>query len=207
MPDRTSHPPQPFGASALAAIQLIVLLIVLALSAGAARSQTPPAPSAGTPPAASPGQATPNQPPVGQPAPGPTAATAATPPEPENRGLIGEIGKLFHKLPTLKSPGEAIEDINERAKDATKGATETLTHLARPSSMVSGRTICPVSANGAPDCKAAADKLCQDKGYKAGNSLTMDSAEKCSAKVLIPGRTRKPDDCRTDNYVTAALCQ
>jgi len=97
--------------------------------------------------------------------------------------------------------------MNERAKDATKGATETLTNLARPSSMVSGRMICPASANGAPDCKAAADRLCQDKGYKEGKSLTMDSAEKCSAKVLIPGRTRKPDDCRTDNYVTAALCQ
>jgi hypothetical protein len=25
--------------------------------------------------------------------------------------------------------------------------------------------------------------------------------------VLIPGRARKPDDCRTDNYVTTALCQ
>jgi hypothetical protein len=25
--------------------------------------------------------------------------------------------------------------------------------------------------------------------------------------VLIPGRQRKPDDCRTDNYVTSALCQ
>ena len=73
--------------------------------------------------------------------------------------------------------------------------------------MVSGRALCPVSGNGAPDCKAAADELCQDKGYKEGKSLTMDSAEKCSAKVLIPGRTRKPDDCRTDNYVTAALCQ
>jgi hypothetical protein len=24
---------------------------------------------------------------------------------------------------------------------------------------------------------------------------------------MIPGRTRKPDDCRTDNYITSALCQ
>ena len=67
--------------------------------------------------------------------------------------------------------------------------------------------ICPVSANGAPDCKPAADKLCQTKGFKEGKSLTTDSAETCSAKVLIPGRARKPGDCRTDNYVTRALCQ
>jgi hypothetical protein len=136
----------------------------------------------------------------------PQAAPAPTP-APENPGLISEIGKLFHKLPTLKSPSETIDGLNERTKSATKGATETLTNLTRPSSMVSGRTICPMSNNGAPDCKAAAEKLCQEKGYKEGKSLTMDSAEKCSAKVLIPGRTRKPDDCHTDNYVTAALCQ
>ena len=43
--------------------------------------------------------------------------------------------------------------------------------------------------------------------YKEGNSLGTDSAETCSAKVLIPGRQRKPDDCRTDTFVTTALCQ
>jgi len=106
-------------------------------------------------------------------------------------------------LPPIKSPGDTIDDLNARAKDAG----DTLSRLAKPSSMASGRTICPVSANGAPDCKVGADKLCQGKGFKEGRSLTTDSAETCSAKVLIPGRARKPDDCRTDNYVTRALCQ
>ena len=55
--------------------------------------------------------------------------------------------------------------------------------------------------------QAGADKLCQTKGFKEGKSLNVDAAQTCSAKVLIPGRTRKPDDCRTDNYVTSALCQ
>jgi hypothetical protein len=182
MHDRTRRLFQPFATSALAA---------MLLTAGSAWSQTPQPPAMQAPPP----QTTP-QAPVQQP-----------PPAPESPGFISEIGKLLHKFPTLKSPSETIDDLNARAKDATKGATETLTNLARPSSMVSGRVICPVSANGAPDCKAAADKLCQDKSYKEGRSLTMDSSEKCSAKVLIPGRTRKPDDCRTDNYVTAALCQ
>ena len=110
--------------------------------------------------------------------------------------------KSLSILPTLKTPGETIDDLNARAKDAG----ETLSRLAQPL-MVSGRMICPVAANGAPDCKVGADKLCQTKGFKEGKSLTTDSAEACSAKVLIPGRTRKPDDCRTDNYVTRALCQ
>lgn len=38
--------------------------------------------------------------------------------------------------------------------------------------MVSGRAACVVAANGAPDCKAGADR-----------------------------------DCKTENYVTRALCQ
>jgi hypothetical protein len=143
-------------------------------------------------------QAAPQQ---AQPAPSPS------PPAPEeNPGLLKEIGKMFDKLPTLKSPGETIDDLNARAKDAAKDASDSLSRLAKPSSMVSGRIICPV-ANGAPDCKVGAEKLCQSKGFKDGSSLNTDSAESCSAKVLIPGRTRKPDDCRTDHFVTRALCQ
>ena len=84
---------------------------------------------------------------------------------------------------------------------------ETLSRLATPSSMISGRSVCPIAANGTPDCKLGAAKLCQSKGYKDGKSLNTDSAETCSAKVLIPGRQRKPDDCRTDTFVTSALCQ
>ena len=64
-----------------------------------------------------------------------------------------------------------------------------------------------VSANGAPDCKAGADKLCQSKGYKEGKSLDTDAAEKCSPKVYLPGYKRQPGDCKTENYVTRALCQ
>ncbi|MBR1165386.1 hypothetical protein [Bradyrhizobium liaoningense] len=125
-----------------------------------------------------------------------TPAPSAPPAAEENPGLINEMGKLFDKLPSIlppiKSPSETMDD---------------LSRLAKPSTMVSGRVICPVSANGAPDCKQAADRLCQGKGYKEGKSLNADSAEKCSAKVLIPGRQRKPDDCRTDTFVTSALCQ
>jgi hypothetical protein len=143
-------------------------------------------------------QAAPDQPAVAPP--------THPPAPPENPGLINEIGKMFDKFPTWKSPGATIDDLNARARDAAKDATDTLLRLATPS-MVTGRLPCPVSANGAPDCKAAADKLCQSKGFKEGKSLATDAAEACSAKVLIPGRTRKPDDCRTDTFVTRALCQ
>jgi hypothetical protein len=172
---------------------LILALSMLLIAATAGWSQTaPPPPALGV------------QEPAGQSVPpqtGPAPPPAA--PARENPGLINEIGKLFDRLPPLKSPQETIDDLNARAKDAS----DSLSRLAKPSSMVSGRMACPASPNGSPDCKLGADKLCQSKGYKEGKSLNTDSAETCSAKVLIPGRTRKPDDCRTDNYVTSALCQ
>jgi hypothetical protein len=173
-----------------------MLALTIAVGHALCQSAQPP-----TPPGAQ--QAAPDRPAT---APSEAAPPAHPPAHQENTGLINEIGKMFDKLPTWKSPGATIDDLNARARDAAKDATDTLSRLATPS-MVTGRLACPVSANGAPDCKAAADKLCQGKGFKEGKSLATDAAEACSAKVLIPGRTRKPDDCRTDTFVTRALCQ
>ena len=191
--------PTPLITSATLAITRVTLAIALLLAtagAGWPQAAVPP-PSLGI---QEPGVQPAVPPPPGGPAP-------SAPAREENPGLINEIGKLFDKLPPLKSPQETIEDFNSRAREAAKGATDSLSNLARPSSMVSGRAICPVAANGSPDCKLGADKLCQSKGYKEGKSLITDAAQSCSAKVLIPGRARKLDDCRTDNYVTSALCQ
>jgi hypothetical protein len=128
-------------------------------------------------------------------------------PNQESPGLLDGLGKLFEKslsvFPTLKGLRESADDFNARAKDAG----DSMSRLAKPSTMVAGRAICPASTNGAPDCKLGADKLCQTRGFKQGKSLNTDSAETCSPKTLIPGRGRKPDDCRTDNFVTSALCQ
>jgi hypothetical protein len=139
--------------------------------------------------------------------PQPEPQQIAPSPREENPGLINEIEKLFEKskslLPSLKSPSEAIDDFNARAK----GAGESLSTMTKPSIVVSGRAACTVAANGAPDCKAGADRLCQSKGHKEGKSLDTDAAEKCSPKVYLPGRKREPGDCKTENYVTRAVCQ
>ena len=172
-------------------------LLTLVIAAGAAWPQAAPPPSLGV------------QQPTQQTAPRQSepAPLRAPPAREGNSGLFSDMGKFFEKswsiFPALKSPSETIDDLNARAKEAG----ETLSRLARPSSMVAGRMICPVSANGAPDCKVGADKLCRSKGFKEGNSLNTDSAETCSAKALILGRTRKQGDCRKDNYVTRAICQ
>ena len=192
MPDRIGQVFKPRGFKLLVTQGAIACLAVSMLLAtlGSGWPQAAPQPSPGV------------QPPAPQQIEPPPPAAA-----PENPGLINEIGKLWEKsksmLPPLKSPGETIDDLNTRARDAG----ESLSNMARPSSMVTGRAACLVAANGAPDCKAGADKLCQSKGFKEGKSLDTDAAEKCSPKVFIPGRKREPGDCRTENYVIRALCQ
>ena len=178
----------------VATATLALSISLLAANAGWPQAVAPP-PSLGLQEPAQP-----SVPPQVGPAP-------SSPVREESPGLINEIGKLFDKLPTLKSPQATIEDLNTRARDAAKGASDSLSNLAKPSLMATGRIACPVSANGAPDCKAGADQLCQSKGYKEGKSLDTDAAEKCSAKVYLPGHKREPGDCRTENYVTRALCQ
>src|SRR5271168_754755 len=134
-------------ATAAAALSMIVI------AAGAAWSQgTPAAQGTSAPPALGVREPPPQgAPPPAGPAPPPPAGE-------ESPGLINEMGKLFEKslsiLPKMKSPGETIDDINAHAKDAG----ESLSNLAKPSTMVRGRSVCPVAANGAPDCKIAADK-------------------------------------------------
>jgi hypothetical protein len=187
------------------AASVCVALSMLVMAAGAGWPQAAPPPPVGAQTPAQPAVPDRPAPQQGEPAP------SSPPVQDENPGLINEIGKLWEKsksiLPTLKSPQEALEDFNSRANDASRDAGESLSRLAKPALMVTGRMECPVSANGAPDCKAGADKLCQSRGHTEGKSLNTDAAEKCSAKVYLPGHRREPGDCRTENYVTRALCQ
>src|ERR1700737_101647 len=207
MPDRVG---QPMAQSRSPAATLAAALSMLVMAAGAGWPQAAPPPQTLGLQTPAP-QAAPPPPPILAAPQQEPAPSSPSPAQDENPGLINEIGKLWEKsktiLPTLKSPQEAFEDFNTRAKDVSRDAGESLSRLAKPSLMVSGRMGCPVSANGAPDCKAGADKLCQAKGHKEGKSLDTDAAEKCSAKVYLPGRKRGPGDCRTENYVTRALCQ
>jgi len=136
----------------------------------------------------------PVQPALVEPAPAQPAPPVAAVPAPENPGLINEIGKLFKNSNSLLPSLPAWPSLG----------TDSLTRL---NTVVKGRVACPVAANGAPDCKAASDKLCRSKGFKEGKSLDTDAAQSCSAKAMIPGRKPEEGDCKTENYVTQALCQ
>ncbi len=128
----------------------------------------------------------------------PPAAEPAAPRR-ENPGLINELGKLLRNPPTL-APWPAL---NQPDAGAADGGLQL-----RPSSMISGRERCPAAANGASDCKAAAVALCRSKGFADGSSLDTEATQSCSAEaLLLSGRKSAPGACRTNYFVTRAMCQ
>jgi len=165
-----------------AVLMTAALLIALSATTAAWPQQAPP-PAAETPPSA------------------PEAPVRASP------GFVEELGKLLKDSAsglssTLPSPRQTLDGLNSSVKDAS----DSLKRIAPLSSqsMVSGRAICPAAANGGADCKAASDQLCKEKGYKEGNSIDIESSQKCSAKAYFSGQGGA---CRMENFVTRAVCQ
>ncbi len=99
-----------------------------------------------------------------------------------------------------------MKDTQQRIQDINKGTLDTLTNIP-VAGFASGRALCPRSANGAPDCYAATETLCKDKGYTTGRSLDTESAETCNPRIYLPGYQRKAGDCRIETFVTRAACQ
>lgn len=146
-------------------------------------------------------------------APPPEAASPAAPaPSP---GLIGTIGNWIGRStdevvtrfkgasPPPAAPAPAANP-PEAAAPAPGAAEPALPAL--PGRLVSGRVLCATAANGAPDCKAAADALCRSKGLGSGRSLGSETAENCPVQVLLTGK-RSPGDCKMETFVTRAVCQ
>ncbi|MFT4277120.1 MAG: hypothetical protein QM576_12245 [Rhodopseudomonas sp.] len=170
-----------------------LVAIVLIGAPAAAQSSPPPSPPADQPPPPAPQRS-------------------------DDPGLVDEIKKLLKTPSSLLPSKSLLPSFGSDSKDAPAPPaappppSPTSPPPPSPSSpivpeMVSGRQICPVVAGSGPDCQAAADILCRSKGYRLGKSLGVDATEKCSAKVLIPGRPREPGDCRSENFVTRAWCQ
>lgn len=162
-------------------------------------------------------QAVDTAPPAVAPSVAPPPAPAA--PRAENPGLINEIGKLLERRQPLFPP-LTLPQSQQPPPEPSPAATDHAAPKGTPDSsglpgiglkipsMQTSREKCPVAANGASDCKAAADALCRAHGYKQGKSTDSDATQKCSAEaLLLSGRKSQPGACRTDYFVTRAWCQ
>jgi hypothetical protein len=173
--------------AALAAVLMLALI-------GAVQSQDGAQPPSTEPPAASLAP----QPPAEAPPP-------AAPPSSSRPGLLDTLGGLLRD--SADGVSSTLKGTHERIQDLNKGTLETLTSIP-VAGLASGRALCPRSANGAPDCYAATERLCKDKGYAVGGrSLDTETSETCNPRIYLPGYKRKDGDCKVETFVTRAACQ
>ena len=158
------------------------------------------------------------------------AAPVASPAQPSDVSILEPPPTPNLAAPSLAAPSVAAPSLAAPSVTAPKLAVPKLAVQAPPvppppavsttalapaklpatalvPQMMRGRASCPVSANGAPDCKAGADKLCRDNGFAGGSSLDTDSAQTCSTKALLAGARTIKDVCKTENFVIRAMCQ
>ena len=155
---------------------------------------------------------------IAEPAPQPPAAQQ----QPKEPGFFESIGRWFERgfsnfkgsVKDAKSnldnfgdkAANAGKDIGGKAAEVGKGAADAVRKL--PSTrVIEGHERCDVSANGAPDCRAAALLICTGKGFANGSSVDFVSAEKCPAAVWMKQRKAEPGECFIETFVTRAMCQ
>jgi hypothetical protein len=101
-----------------------------------------------------------------------------------------------------REAGVAAKSTAEAAKDAA----DAVARLPN-ARVVNGHQTCAVSANGAPDCVAAAVAMCKAQGFKTGKSVDMTTAEECPAQVMLGRRAAAPGECKTITFLSRVLCQ
>ena len=101
--------------------------------------------------------------------------------------------------------GHEAGEAAQTTVDNTKAAADAVARLPN-TRVVYGHEKCKVAPNGAPDCIAAAVKVCKKKGFKGGSSVDMTTAEVCPAQVYLAGRNSGPG-CHTETFVSRVLCQ
>ncbi len=194
------------------ALPAIALSVALSLAAPSAWAQEHKGEAGASPPDS----------PAGTTAPPP----AGSPPDPGYRpGFIDALGHFVGdsaaKLNSqLKSAGEALGVLGNQTSGAAKGAVgaaKDAVDTARDAAgsiagfpnthVVTGHERCGTAANGAPDCRAAADATCRGKGFASGRSLDTESSQTCSARALLSGRSPADGGCFVETFVTRAVCQ
>lgn len=147
----------------------------------------------------------------------PIAAAQEAGPPSQHDGFLAAAGRWFDEQFGKLGSGfqDAQKNVETFGREAGVAATTTATGARDAADAVAripntrtinGRQTCRIAANGAPDCVAAADALCRSKGFASGKSLDMTTAEVCPPKVYASGRSTGPE-CKTETFVSSALCQ
>jgi len=211
-PQNMSHRCCGHRALMVSAIGAAAILLLAGIPvAGVATAQTragPPKP-ASDPPAATPAPPAP---------PGPT-------PPAENPGFVGVLGNWMQQGMTSMSTGidamfgaakgaaDAASTMAKGAAGVAKGAADAAVDTAAGVTMLpvpgvaSGHEQCLLAANGAPDCRVAAEALCRARGFATGTSVDFVTSEKCQPPYRSSSRNTPEGVCTLEHFVTRALCK
>jgi hypothetical protein len=155
------------------------------------------------------------QPPAAPPtAPGPTE----TPSSSSRPGFLSALGNWIGSSADaigsgIKSTQDTLGTLGSQANDAAKDAASTAggaasSIIAIPGAgMVTGRQLCPLSSNGAPDCAQGAVALCRVKGFQTGRHDDIRTGQRWSVQAWWSGGKKIKNACRNETYVTRAVCQ
>ncbi len=144
---------------------------------------------------------------------------AAPTPAPGYRpGFLDMLGRWFGGSTDaigsgIKSTGETIGALGSQAAGAAKGAAGIAqdaagTVVALPGTrIITGRHVCPLAPNGAPDCALGVEAMCRGQGFTGGRHLDIATSQRCSTKGWLSRGTKKDSECRVETFVTRAVCQ
>jgi hypothetical protein len=136
---------------------------------------------------------------------------------PEEPGFFESVGRWLERQSdnlgsSFKDAGKGVENFGREAgvaaKSTVEGAKDAAGAVVRipAARVVTGHEKCRTAPNGAPDCVAAATAMCKARGFESGKSADMTTAEVCPAQVYLSGRSSGAE-CRTETFVSRALCQ
>jgi len=195
--------------SAIGAAAILLLAGIPVAAVATAQTRAGPPKPASDPPAATPAPPAP---------PGPT-------PPAENPGFVGVLGNWMQQGMTSMSTGidamfgaakgaaDAASTMAKGAAGVAKGAADAAVDTAAGVTMLpvpgvaSGHEQCLLAANGAPDCRVAAEALCRARGFATGTSVDFVTSEKCQPPYRSSSRNTPEGVCTLEHFVTRALCK
>jgi hypothetical protein len=153
-------------------------------------------------------------------APPPAASFPAQPAPAFKPGFLHQLGVWWNdgfanfndkmknakdKLDTLQTE-QSAKDAGKATQEAVKNAAQAVVRL--PSTrMFELHDRCQAAANGAPDCPAAANSACRNKGFNTGQPLGVSTSQVCPPAVLMSGRHPVAGECRDETYILGVVCQ
>jgi hypothetical protein len=148
----------------------------------------------------------------------PEAPPVQQSPPPHEPGMLEGIGRWFEDSTarfnsTMRGARGALDEFGDSAGGTAKGAADAAKDAADSvarlpgARIIEGRERCVTAANGAPDCRVAAEAVCRGKGFASGKSTEVQSAQKCPTRIWLSGRRPDPSECQTEAFVVKAVCQ